>query len=28
MFARNASRGETNASYYSLKLQGASVPAE
>jgi len=28
MFARNASRGQTNASYYSLKLQDASVPAE
>jgi hypothetical protein len=28
MFARNASRGATNASYYSLKLQEASVPAE
>jgi hypothetical protein len=28
MFARSASRGKTNASYYSLKLQQASVPAE
>jgi hypothetical protein len=28
MFARDASRGHTNASYYSLKLQQASVPAE
>jgi hypothetical protein len=28
MFARDASRGHTNASYYSLKLQEASVPAE
>jgi hypothetical protein len=28
MFARDASRGQTNASYYSLKLQQASVPAE
>lgn len=27
-FARNASRGETNASYYSLKLQESQVPAE
>jgi radical SAM superfamily enzyme YgiQ (UPF0313 family) len=28
LFARDASRGHTNASYYSLKLQEASVPAE
>jgi hypothetical protein len=28
LFARDASRGYTNASYYSLKLQEASVPAE
>ena len=28
MFARDASGGQTNASYYSLKLQEASVPAE
>ena len=28
MFARSASRGQTNASYYSLKLQDAAVPAE
>jgi radical SAM superfamily enzyme YgiQ (UPF0313 family) len=28
MFARDASGGHTNASYYSLKLQEASVPAE
>jgi radical SAM superfamily enzyme YgiQ (UPF0313 family) len=28
LFARNASRGQTNASYYSLKLQESSVPAE
>jgi radical SAM superfamily enzyme YgiQ (UPF0313 family) len=28
LFARNASQGRTNASYYSLKLQEASVPAE
>lgn len=28
MFARDASSGQTNASYYSLKLQEASVPAE
>jgi radical SAM superfamily enzyme YgiQ (UPF0313 family) len=28
MFARSASRGKTNASYYSLKLQEASIPAE
>jgi hypothetical protein len=28
VFARSASRGKTNASYYSLKLQEASVPAE
>jgi radical SAM superfamily enzyme YgiQ (UPF0313 family) len=28
MFARSASRGKTNASYYSLKLREASVPAE
>ena len=28
MFARDASSGHTNASYYSLKLQQASVPAE
>jgi radical SAM superfamily enzyme YgiQ (UPF0313 family) len=28
MFARDASGGSTNASYYSLKLQEASVPAE
>ncbi len=27
-FARDASGGHTNASYYSLKLQEASVPAE
>jgi radical SAM superfamily enzyme YgiQ (UPF0313 family) len=27
-FARDASGGQTNASYYSLKLQEASVPAE
>jgi radical SAM superfamily enzyme YgiQ (UPF0313 family) len=27
-FARDASGGQTNASYYSLKLQNASVPAE
>jgi hopanoid C-2 methylase len=27
-FARDASEGHTNASYYSLKLQEASVPAE
>jgi radical SAM superfamily enzyme YgiQ (UPF0313 family) len=27
-FARDASGGQTNASYYSLKLQQASVPAE
>lgn len=28
LFARSASQGRTNASYYSLKLQEASVPAE
>jgi hypothetical protein len=28
MFARDASGGVTNASYYSMKLQEASVPAE
>ncbi len=28
MFARDASGGKTNASYYSLKLQEASIPAE
>jgi radical SAM superfamily enzyme YgiQ (UPF0313 family) len=28
MFSRDASGGKTNASYYSLKLQEASVPAE
>jgi hypothetical protein len=28
MFARDTSGGHTNASYYSLKLQEASVPAE
>ena len=28
MFARDASRGHTNASYYSLKLQETAVPAE
>jgi hypothetical protein len=28
MFARDASGGHTNASYYSLKLKEASVPAE
>ncbi|MBN9040528.1 MAG: B12-binding domain-containing radical SAM protein [Rhizobiales bacterium 62-47] len=28
VFARSASRGQTNASYYSLKLQESSVPAE
>lgn len=28
MFSRDASGGQTNASYYSLKLQQASVPAE
>lgn len=28
MFARSASRGKTNASYYSLKLREAAVPAE
>jgi hypothetical protein len=28
MFAREASGGHTNASYYSLKLQEAAVPAE
>src|SRR6201999_1502628 len=28
MFARDASGGQANASYYSLKLQEASVPAE
>jgi radical SAM superfamily enzyme YgiQ (UPF0313 family) len=28
MFARDASGGHTNASYYSLKLQEAAVPAE
>jgi hypothetical protein len=27
-FARDASGGQTNASYYSMKLQEASVPAE
>ncbi len=28
LFARDASGGQTNASYYSLKLQNAAVPAE
>jgi radical SAM superfamily enzyme YgiQ (UPF0313 family) len=28
VFARNASRGQTNASYYSLKLSEPSVPAQ
>ena len=28
LFARDASGGQTNASYYSLKLRNAAVPAE